>query len=331
VSPFLAQVRRRAAELQRRVVLPEGTDERTLEAAARLRVGGLVRPIVLGDPTHVRRRLAAHGAEAGDVEVIDPRADPTRAVFAEELAAARGHRGLTLHGAHELLADPLYFAAMLVRGGIADASVAGASRTTGDVLRAAITCVGTAAGIRTVSSSFYMVVRPFRGTEEPEVLTFTDGGVVPSPTAEQLTEIAQAAVRARRSIVGDEPRVAFLSYSTHGSASGPEVEKVRTALETFLRREPDVAADGELQADAALIEAVAQRKAPHSAVGGRANVLVFPDLDAANISYKLVQRLAGADALGPILQGLARPCNDLSRGASVEDIVNVACIAALQS
>jgi phosphate acetyltransferase len=227
--------------------------------------------------------------------------------------------------------DPLMFGAMLVRTGEADGSVAGAAHTTADVLRAALWCVGTRAGIGTVSSSFYMVVPAFRGTDAPEVLSFTDAGVVPTPTVPQLADIAAAAVDARRAVVEDEPRVAFLSFSTRGSAEGPEVDRVRAAFHRFQALRPDVPADGELQADAALIETVARRKAPDSPIHGGANILVFPDLDAGNIAYKLVQRLARAEAVGPILQGLARPCNDLSRGASPEDIVNVACITALQS
>ncbi len=225
-------------------------------------------------------------------------------------------------------ASPLLFAALMVDSGDADGGVAGAANATADVLRSALWAIGPAPRIRTVSSSFYMVTPPFR-SDAAEVLTFTDAGVVPDPDADQLAEIAFAAATARRSVVGDEPIVAFLSYSTLGSAPGKGPEKVRTALEQFRAMAPDTEADGELQADAALIPGVAASKAPHSSVAGRANILVFPDLDAANISYKLVQRLARAEALGPIIQGLARPFNDLSRGATPGDIINVACITSL--
>jgi phosphate acetyltransferase len=249
---------------------------------------------------------------------------------AEWLWARRRAKGVTEAEAAARAKDPLFYADALVALGEGDGCVAGAVHTTADVLRAALWAVGPAPGVRSISSAFYMVVPPFRdGTEE--VLTFADCAVIPEPTSAQLADIAIAAARDRRRIVGDEPRVAFLSYSTVGSAEGSSIERVRAAVRLVRERAPDLAVEGELQGDAALIPSVAEHKAPGRAVAGLANVLIFPSLDAGNIAYKLVERIARAHAIGPIVQGLARPCSDLSRGASIDAIINVACVTALQA
>lgn len=322
---FLDDVHARARKNPRRIVLPEGADERILVAAARLARDRLARPIVLGGP-EIGAELQRLGADG--VDLVDPAHDPRRQALADRLYQRRKAKGLTEEEAFRKSADPLYFGALMLGAGEVDACVSGAMNTTGDVLRAALWAVGAAEGIRTVSSSFYMVVPDFRGAGE-EVLTYSDAAVVPDPTAEQLADIAAAAADARRRVVGDDPRVAFLSYSTKGSAAGPMIDEVAQALEIFRKKMPGVPVDGELQVDAALIESVGARKSPGSPVAGKANVLIFPDLNAGNIAYKLTQRLARAEAVGPIVQGLARPCSDLSRGADADDIVNVACITGL--
>jgi phosphate acetyltransferase len=252
------------------------------------------------------------------IEVLDPYAPGRRGEVADLLPEV-GSGGPV---------DTLRYAVAQLKKGRLDGVVAGARSSTADVLRAGLRILGTAPDMATMSSSFYMVKS---GGTASDVLTFTDAAVVPAPTAEQLAEIAQAACHARRVIVGDEPRAAFLSFSTLGSADGDSVRTVREALRRFREREPTIVCDGELQADAALVPEVASHKAPQSALGGRANVLVFPNLDAGNIAYKLVQRLGCWHALGPVLQGLSGPLNDLSRGASTEDIVHMAYVTALMA
>ncbi len=327
---FLEALHARAATRPRSLVFPEGAEPRVAAAVRNCIRDGLCVPLVIGHPDAVSAALRGAGCDPDGVEIVDP-FDP---VVVERtlawLTERRAGRGDPPHRLEAWAGDPLMQAGWMVGVGRAAGAVGGCARTTAEVVRAGLVAVGLQAGLTTLSSSFYMV---FDGAHRygPAVLTFTDAGVVPAPDADQLAQIAMAATRSRERIVGDEPRVAFLSYSTKGSADGPAVELVREAVQRFRRALPTVAADGELQGDAALDPGVSERKAPGSPVGGRANILVFPDLGAANVSYKLVQYLGGAVALGPILQGLRRPFNDLSRGATVEDITSVACITALMA
>ena len=327
---LLNRIREWAASDPKRIALPEGLDERTLRALPLIRAAGSSIPVLVGDSDAISKKAHAIGVSLDGVEVVNP-AEGNFSTQAERIYLERQRsRGVTQDEARRAVLTPLTAACMLVKMGRADGVVAGATHTTSDTVRAYLRSFGPEPGFRTVSS-FLLMVTPRTEYGERGVFVYSDCGVVPCPDSAQLAEIAICAARSFQALVGGVPKVAFLSFSTRGSAKDPSVDKVRRALEIFRARVPEVDADGEMQVDAALVPQVGASKAPGSRVAGQANVLIFPNLDAGNIAYKLTERLAQALALGPVLQGLAAPANDLSRGCSAQDIADVCAITAVQA
>jgi phosphate acetyltransferase len=323
-----SEIKDRAKAKKRRVVLPEGTEPRMIRAAKKILSEGIASVTLLGNQQEIEKLAKENGLNLGEVEIINPSHSGDYSSYVSEFLAIRQAKGATEEQAKMAVASPLYFGAMMVRHDRADASVAGSINTTGDVLRAAIQVLGLKEGIRTVSSCFLMTVPKYRDVLD-KVFFFADCAVVPNPNAEQLASIAASTAETMQKLLGEEPKIAMLSFSTRGSAKHKDIDKVLEALRILKTNHPELKVDGEFQVDAAIVPEVAKRKAPDSEIAGEANVLIFPDLDAGNIAYKLTERLANATATGPIIQGLAKPANDLSRGCSVDDIVDVTAIAVL--
>lgn len=320
-----------AKQNKRRIVLPEGTEERTLRAADRILSEGVADLILIGNPDEIKKLAAEYGLQNIEkATIICPVNNPKKEEHATLLYELRKAKGMTMEEATKLAENPLFLACLLIKNGEADGEVAGAQNTTGNVLRPALQIIRTAPGIRVVSGAFIMLVQD-QTQGEKGAFIFGDCAVMPNPTAEELAQIAISSAASARTLVGMEPRIAMLSFSTKGSAKHENVDKVAEATKLAKEMAPELMIDGELQVDAALDLTTGQKKAPGSPVAGKANVLVFPDLQAGNIGYKLVQRLGNATAIGPILQGIAMPVNDLSRGCSIEDIYYMVAITSNQA
>ena len=327
---LIEQIKEKARKLQKRIVLAEGSELRTLKATEILLRESLAKITLLGDIQNIKEITLREGINISGAEIKDPRTDSRREHYAEMMVEIRKSKGLTIGEALESLNNPLVFGPMMIKAGDADGEIAGAINSTGDVLRPALQYIKTLPGVSVVSGVFFMIFKN-KTIGDKGIMVFADCAVMPDPDERQLAEIAVITAKTARSIANIEPRVAMLSFSTKGSAQHAMVDKVVNATRIAHEMAPELMIDGELQLDAALNEEVGQLKSPGSLVAGKANVLVFPGLEAANIGYKLVQRLAGAEAIGPVLQGMAAPINDLSRGCSVSDIVNMVAITATQA
>lgn len=328
---LINQIKENAKKNLQRIVLPESYEERTLKAADELLAEGIAKIILIGNPEKINSEAQNLGlSNISQATIVDPENNPKEDEYADLMVEIRKTKGLTKDQALSLLKDPLYLATLMIKNGDADGEVAGADNATGDVLRPAFQYVKTMPGISVVSGAFLMFLQDNQFGENG-LMVFADCAVHPNPTAKELAEIAVSTGKTTRAIAGFEPRIAMLSFSTKGSAKHEMVDKVREATEMAKEMDPTLKIDGELQADAAIIEAIGQKKASGSEIAGKANVLVFPTLETGNITYKLVQRMAKAEAVGPVLQGMAAPINDLSRGCSVSDIVNLVAITANQA
>ncbi|HEX2969256.1 MAG TPA: phosphate acetyltransferase [Bacteroidales bacterium] len=328
---LLDSIKQNARKHNMRIVLPEGYEERNIRAADEAIRDGLARIILIGDPEEIKAHASKLGLQnISKAQVVNPLNNEKKQHYIDTMLELRKSKGLTREQAEKLIQDPLYLGVLMIKCGDADGEVSGADHATGDVLRPAFQYVKTAPGISVVSGAFIMILKD-KSFGENGVLIFADGAVHPNPTDKELAEIAVASAHTARAIAGFEPRIAMLSFSTKGSAKHEMVDKVVNATRIAKEMAPDLQIDGELQADAALVEAIGKSKAPGSKIAGKANVLIFPDLNVGNIAYKLVQRLAHAEAVGPVLQGMAAPINDLSRGCSVSDIVSMIAITANQA